>query len=509
MNQTITTLGIVGTGAMGRGIAQIAAEAGLRVKLHDTRDGAAQEAQAFIAKLWTRGIEKGRLSQARVDELNGLLEEAPTQGELADCEMVIEAITERVDAKQRLFQTLEAVIEDDAILATNTSSLSVTEIAAACERPERVIGFHFFNPVPLMKIVEVIPGLRTDATVTEATEALGRRFGHFTARATDTPGFLVNHAGRAYGTEALRVLSEGVADHVALDRLLKDQGGFRMGPFTLLDLTGLDVSQAVMESIYHQYYQEPRFRPSALTGQRLAAGLLGRKSEEGFYRYVDGQAQVPEEPAVPRVDPTPVWISDDDPHARHTLAVMVEAAGWKLESGALPSDEALCLLTPYGEDTTDCALRQRLDPARCVSVDMLAGLDARRCLMLSPATDNRMRDAAHALFAQDGTSVSVIHDSYGFVLQRVVACIVNVGADIAQQGVADPTTIDRAVELGLGYPMGPLRLGDHYGAHRILTILEHLQAATGDPRYRPSPWLRRRARLGLPLTHAGTSAQPL
>lgn len=509
MNQTITTLGIVGTGAMGRGIAQIAAEAGLRVKLHDTRDGAVQEAQAFVARLWARGVEKNRLSQARVDELNSLLEDASTMDALADCEMVIEAIVERVDAKQQLFQALEAVIGKEAILATNTSSLSVTEIAAACERPERVIGFHFFNPVPLMKIVEVIPGLRTGAAVTEATEVLGQRFGHFTARATDTPGFLVNHAGRAYGTEALRLLAEGVADHVTIDRLLKDQGGFRMGPFTLLDLTGLDVSHAVMESIYHQYYQEPRFRPSALTGQRLAAGLLGRKSGEGFYRYVDGQAQVPHEPAAPNVIPLAVWISDEDPDAHRALAEVVKAAGWHQETGETPSDDALCLLTPYGEDTTDSALRQRLDPARCVSVDMLAGLDARRCLMLSPATDNGMRDAAHALFAIDGTPVSVIQDSHGFVLQRVVAGIVNVGADIAQQGVADPATIDRAVELGLGYPMGPLRLGDHYGARRILSILEHLQTATGDPRYRPSPWLRRRARLGLPLTEAGTLSQPL
>ncbi|SDM08917.1 3-hydroxybutyryl-CoA dehydrogenase [Modicisalibacter muralis] len=505
MSHTITTIGIVGTGAMGRGIAQVAAEAGLRVKLHDAREGALDEARAFIAKLWDRGVAKQRFSQSRADALAARFEEAATLNELADCELVIEAIVERIDAKQKLFQQLEAVIGERAILATNTSSLSVTEIAAACSRPERVIGLHFFNPVPLMKVVEVIPGLRTDAAVIEATEALGQRFGHFTARATDTPGFLVNHAGRAFGTEALRALAEGVADHVTIDRLLKDQGGFRMGPFTLLDLTGLDVSHAVMESIYHQYYQEPRFRPSALTGQRLAAGLLGRKSGEGFYRYVDGQAVVPDEPAAPRATPMPVWISAEDADAQRALADLVETAGWPLETGATPSETALCLLTPYGEDATDCALRQGLDPARCVAVDMLAGLDRRRCLMTSPATRGDVRDAAHALLAADGTPVSAIHDSGGFVLQRVVACIVNVGADIAQQRVAEPATIDRAVELGLGYARGPLAMGDHYGAKRILSILENLQAASGDPRYRPSPWLRRRARLGLPLT--ATDAQ--
>lgn len=505
MKDSINIIGIVGTGAMGRGIAQVAAEAGVRVKLNDSREGAVGEAKNFIGALWARGVEKRRFDQAHAETLGERLEEAPELADMADCDLVIEAIAERVDAKQQLFRQLEDVIAPHAILATNTSSLSVSEVASACERPERVIGFHFFNPVPLMKIVEVIPGMRTAAWVVEATEALGKRFGHFTARTTDTPGFLVNHAGRAFGTEALRLLGEGVADPETIDRLLTDQGGFRMGAFALFDLIGLDVSNAVMESVYHQYYQEPRYRPSALTRQRLVAGLLGRKSGEGFYRYAGGQRQESEEPAVPSASPMPVWISGDDAEARRLLSHLVEAAGWPLERGAGPSEAALCLLTPYGEDATDSALRQQLDPARCVAIDMLAGLQTRRCLMSNPATRRDVHDAAHALLAADGTPVSAIRDSGGFVLQRVVACIVNVGADIAQQGIAEPAILDRAVELGLGYPRGPLAMGEHYGARRILTILENLQAATGDPRYRPSPWLRRRARLGLPLTSQGLS----
>lgn len=492
-------LGLVGTGAMGRGIAQLAAQAGVEVILHDVREGAVQEARDFISGLWQRGVDKNRLSETRAEELRDNLMEATSLEALAGCDIVVEAIVEKLEAKQELFTHLEGILDDQAVLATNTSSLSVTAIASACRLPQRVIGLHFFNPVPLMKIVEVIPGLRTAPEVVDRVDALGQAMGHFTARTTDTPGFLVNHAGRAYGTEALKILGERVTDHATIDRLLVDQGGFRMGPFSLLDLTGLDVSHAVMESIYHQYYEEPRFRPSPLTRQRLTAGLLGRKSGEGFYRYIDGQAQVPDEPAAPKVAPTPVWISDEDHHARHALAAVVEAAGWRLETGETPSAQALCLLTPYGEDTTDSALRQRLDPRRCVAIDMLAGLDARRCLMVSPATAAERRDAAHALFALDGTPVSVINDSNGFVLQRVVACIVNVGADIAQQGVANPATLDRAVELGLGYPRGPLAMGDHYGSQRILTILDNLFTATRDPRYRPSPWLRRRAALGLPL----------
>ncbi|MDL4861007.1 3-hydroxyacyl-CoA dehydrogenase [Halomonas elongata] len=500
MSDSINIIGIVGTGAMGRGIAQVAAEAGLRVKLHDNREGAVDEARRFIGALWARGVEKQRFDQAYAETLEKRLEEALELDDMSDCDLVIEAIAEQIKAKQQLFRQLETVISSRTILATNTSSLSVSEVASACDYPERVIGFHFFNPVPLMKIVEVIPGLRTSPAVVEATEALGQRFGHFTARTTDTPGFLVNHAGRAFGTEALRILDEGVADPMTIDRLLTDQGGFRMGAFALFDLIGLDVSHAVMESVYHQYYQEPRFRPSVLTRQRVSAGLLGRKNGEGFYRYQQGQRQVSEESAAPQVSPMPVWISGEDTEARRLLGDLVEAAGWPLERGDTPSETALCLLTPYGEDATDSALRQHLDPARCVAIDMLAGLDTRRCLMSNPATRLDIRDAAHALLAADGTPVSTIEDSGGFVLQRVVACIVNVGADIAQQQIAEPATIDRAVELGLGYPKGPLAMGEHYGARRILTILENMQTATGDPRYRPSPWLRRRAHLGLSLT---------
>lgn len=500
--QPFKTLGIVGTGAMGRGIAQVAAQAGLTVYLHDLREGAVAEARDFIGGMWARGVQKQRLSEADAERYRASLREAASLADLAECDIVIEAIVEKLEAKQALFTELEEILGDQAVLATNTSSLSVTAIASGCRSPQRVIGFHFFNPVPLMKIVEVIPGLRTGDDVTDKVEALGQAMGYFTARATDTPGFLVNHAGRAFGTEALRILGESITDHVTIDRILVDQGGFRMGPFTLLDLTGLDVSHAVMESIYHQYYEEPRFRPSPLTRQRLTAGLLGRKSGEGFYRYVDGTPELPEEPPLPSADPRPVWIGAEDTEAHTQLSELVRRAGWTLEESAAPSADALCLIAPLGEDATACALRLGLPAERCVAIDLLAGLERRRSLMTTPATRENFRTAAMTLLGHDGTPVSELKDSNGFVLQRVVACIVNVGCDIAQQGVAEPRTIDRAVVLGLGYPYGPLAMGDHYGSRRILTILDNMLAATGDPRYRASPWLRRRATLGLPLSAA-------
>ncbi|WP_049330041.1 3-hydroxyacyl-CoA dehydrogenase family protein, partial [Pseudomonas aeruginosa] len=323
-----------------------------------------------------------------------------------------------------------------------------------------------------------------------------------------SPGFIVNHAGRAYGTEALRILGEGVAECAEIDRVLRECAGFRMGPFELLDLTGLDVSHPVMESIYQQYYQEPRYRPHPLTRQLLAAGRLGRKSGQGFYRYVDGQPQdkpgpqpVPQAAARP-----PVWLGCENEDDRRTLAELLHRLGVEPETGERPSAAALCLLAAWGEDLSSAVQRFACPAERSVGIDLLCDLERRRCLMLSPLTAPAMRDAAHALLAGDGVGVTVLRDSPGFVVQRVLAMIVNLACDIAQQGIASVEDIDQAVHLGLGYPHGPLEWGDRLGPRRLLSILQRLQALTGDPRYRPSPWLRRRAQLGMSLRAGETAA---
>lgn len=496
-------IGIVGTGAMGRGIAQIAAQAGIRVLLFDALHGAAASARETVIATLGKLAEKGKISAEALAAASAKLEVVPKLDAMASAQVVVEAIVENLDVKKALFQQLEDIIAADCILATNTSSLSVTSIAAACKRPERVGGFHFFNPVPLMKIVEVIDGLVTAPWVSEALLALGRRMGHTAVAARDTPGFIVNHAGRGFVTEALRVLGESVAEFHEIDRIMREAAGFRMGPFELLDLTGLDVSQPVMESIYNQYYQEPRYRPSAIAAQRLAGGLLGRKTGRGFYAYANGTAAAMPVASVPAGKPASVWISQTHPEWAEVLRDIVAAAGVTVETDHDPGPEALCIVTPLGGDATTSCLMQGLDPQRTVAIDGLFGLAAgttkRRTLMTTPLTTAAMRDAAHALFAVDGTAVSVIRDSAGFVAQRIVACIVNIGCDIAQQRVASPADIDRAVSLGLGYPRGPLAFGDALGARNVLAVLENMQQFYGDPRYRPSPWLKRRALLGVSL----------
>jgi 3-hydroxybutyryl-CoA dehydrogenase len=483
--------GVAGAGTMGRGIAQVLAQCGARTLLLDAQPGAAKKGKEAIATALGKLTEKGRLAAADAQAALGRIEVVESPQAFAACQVVVEAIVEELGAKRALFSSLEKIVKQDCILASNTSSLSVTEMAAACQRPERVAGYHFFNPVPVLKIVEVVDGVRTEGWVGEALSALAKRFGHTPVRCKDTPGFIVNHAGRAFVPESLRVLSEGVAGFADIDRILVDAAGFRIGPFGLMDLVGLDVAHAVMKSMYQQYYEEPKYRPSFLAEPRVAAGLLGRKTGRGWYTYgKDGSAEALAEAKAPAQRPASVWIV---PELRELFSK------FDVEIKTRADAETVCFVCPLGRDATTTALQLGLDPERTVAIDPLFGYAKRRTLMSTPVTLPEVRDAAHALLASDGTPVSVINDSPGFVAQRVVAHIVNVGCDIVQMRIASPEDLDRAVVLGLGYPRGPLAMGDSIGAMRLLAILESMHDFYQEPRYRASPWLRRRAQLGVSL----------
>ena len=489
-NRSDLVAGVAGAGTMGRGIAQVLAQCGARTLLYDAQPGAARKAKEAIAQALGKLVEKGRLAAGDADKSVGRIEVVESLEALAPCHVVVEAIIEDLEAKRALFSALEKSVKPDCILASNTSSLSVTAMAAACKAPGRVAGYHFFNPVPVMKIVEVVDGVLTERWAADALTGLAKRFGHTPVRCKDTPGFVVNHAGRAFVPEALRVLSEGVADFATIDRILVDAAGFRIGPFGLMDLVGLDVAHAVMKSMYQQYFDEPKYRPSFLAEPRVAAGLLGRKTGKGWYRYRDGVSEPVAEPPAPSSRPQAVW-------AEPELKELMVQLGARPE--LKPTPDAVCFVAPLGADATMTALEFGLDPARTVAVDPLFGFAKRRTLMKTVATQQEVLEAAHGLLAADGVPVSVINDSPGFVAQRVVAHIVNVGCDIVQMRIATPEDLDRAVTLGLGYPRGPLAMGDALGAKRILTVLEAMHDFYQDPRYRPSPWLRRRAALGISL----------
>ena len=492
-------IGIVGSGVMGRGIAQIMAAAGFPVRVFDAQAQSMADACDFVRKMLARVAEKGQMTKEAAEAAGARVQPVASLHDLAPCKLVVEAIVEQLEPKQALFKQLEEIVAADAILATNTSSLSVTAIAAGCKHPERVAGYHFFNPVPLMKLVEVVGGVRTGSPALDTLEQVAKLAGHRSVRVDDSPGFLVNHAGRAYTSEALRMVQEGIADFATIDAIMRDAAGFRMGPFELMDLTALDVSFPAMQAIYTQYFHEPRYRPTALMQQRMIGGVLGRKVGRGFYAYKDGAMVRPAEPRVPQTKPAAVWLGPGGREVRDAIVALAGKLDVKVDRSAKPGEDSLCLVVPLGDDATTTATTLNLDPKRTVAVDALYGLKGRRTIMTTPVTEAAHRDAAHALLAADGAPVSVIHDSPGFVAPRITAMIANLGCDIAQQRVAAAGDIDFAVKLGLGYPEGPLAMGDKMGAQTVLTILERLYAFYGDPRYRPSPWLKRRALLGVSL----------
>jgi 3-hydroxybutyryl-CoA dehydrogenase len=496
------TLGIIGAGIMGRGIAQIAASAGIEVLISDTNPAVTAQALEFVHKMIDRAVEKGRMDGDRAAAAKAGIRTASSLADMNRADIVVEAVIESLEVKQSLFGELERIVSQDCILATNTSSLSVTAVATACENQERVAGCHFFNPVPLMKLVEVIGGVRTSRPTVDQLVALIKRLGHTPAEVRDAPGFLVNHLGRGLNTEGLRILFESVAQVQDIDEVMRDCVGLRMGPFELMDLTGLDVTCPANEQIYAQYYQEPRVRPTPLLRQHYVAGILGRKTGHGFYAYDNGTKVETERPAAPPAPTgTRIWVSPAIPEFSRKVTGVLEQARVELDQGEQPAGDSIIIVTPVGTDTTSACITQGLDPARTLGLDALFNMDKRLVLMANPATTEQAINDAWAMCATSGRAVTVIRDSAGFIAQRIVANIINTACDIAQEGVARPQDIDTGARLGLGYPNGPLALGDDLGSGRVLEILENLHKLSGDPRYRPSIWLRRRAMLGLSLLH--------
>jgi 3-hydroxybutyryl-CoA dehydrogenase len=502
--ERVSTIRVIGTGVMGRGIVQLAASAGLTVELADAQPDAVARAVEYVGGMFGKLAAKGRMTSedARLatERLRPLTSPfAPAQ----DCDLVIEAVHEDLAVKAELFAELERVCPEHTVFATNTSSLSVTEIAATLTDPTRLAGLHFFNPVPLMRLVEVVPGARTAAWLPPALCDLVRRWGHVPVLAKDAPGFLVNHAGRGLGTEALQILSESLCEPSDVDRIARDVLGLKLGPFELLDLTGLDVSHAVLESIWSRFHGEPRLRPSWLTRPRVAAGLFGRKNGEGFYRYEEGVQQIPPEQQAPQQQGKPVWTDDD------RLTTLLDEADVEVERAEAPSAEAVVLLTPLGQSTVDAAVAAGLPAERACGVDQLGGFQGRLTLAVHPGLDPAIGRAAWGALAATGQPVTVVRDGPAMIAQRLLASIVNTACAIADQRLATPTDIDTAVRLGLGYPRGPLAWAREVGADVVLRILRGLHRGTGDPRYRPSRWLTDRAALGLPLTETGTQPADL
>jgi 3-hydroxybutyryl-CoA dehydrogenase len=482
----VTIMGVIGAGAMGAGIAQIGLTAGLRVKLVDTDPGALEKARAEIIGRITRLVEKNALPEDSVAQCRARLQFAATLDSLADAQLVIEAIVERLDAKQALFKLLEEVVAQDAVLATNTSSLSVAAIALGCKNRERVCGLHFFNPVPLMKLVEVIAAPATNETTLAIATAFSRRVGKVPVRVKDGPGFLVNLAGRAYPTEALHIVQDGVTDPATVDRIMRNACGFRMGPFELMDLTGIDVNFEATRYIHEGYQHDARLKTTPLHALMFNARLYGRKTGQGFFKY--GSETPAAAPASPPAGPP----------CEFAARLTEPAPGFDMlrrDYGLVEGDDTV-LAAPFGEDAATVAARLGIDPERLVAVDLVA-LDRGHVTLMTPLGGNAERlETVAAWLRSHGLTVESIGDSPGFVVQRVLAMVANLGCELAQIGIGTPEDIDLAMKLAQNYPRGPLEWADYLGLATVHRILASMQAITGSDRYRPSLWLRRRALLG-------------
>lgn len=491
------TVAVVGTGTMGQGIAQVALIAGHRVRLHDAAPGRAREAADAIAGRLGRLVDKGRLAVADREAALARLHPAEDLAELADAALVIEAVLEQLPVKQELFTALEGVVGEDCLLATNTSSLSVTAIAGALRHPGRFVGLHFFNPAPLLPLVEVVSGFATEEAAATRAYETAKAWGKTPVRCTDTPGFIVNRIARPFYAEAFAVYEERGADAATIDAVLRECGGFRMGPFELTDLIGQDVNEAVTRSVWESFFHSPKFTPSLAQRRLVESGLHGRKSGRGWYAYEasgalaqgDGRGEPHTAPPAEaphgrhrrrRPGPGPRTGRDDD-RGRHRREDRQRRRSLHRASGdgqLVPADG-----------------KTSVEFADVVYFDLALDYRGATRIALSASEDTSERALAEAvgLFQKLGKEVSVIGDVPGMIVARTVAMLADFAADAVAKGVASAEDIDTAMRLGVNYPLGPVewnrRLGPDW-AYDLLSAL-HERCPTG--RYAPSLALYRQA----------------
>jgi 3-hydroxybutyryl-CoA dehydrogenase len=497
-----TTLGVIGAGTMGAGIAQVGLAAGMRVVLCDPVPGALERGVERIAA----GIEKGRqkgLWSVEASTLDSRLDASRELVALEACDVVVEAAPEELALKQRIIGELGAVVAADAVIASNTSSIPITLIAAAAVNPAQIVGLHFFNPVPLMELVEAIEAAQTSpetlARATEFGSALGKRV----IVAPDSPGFLVNRCGRSFSGEALRLLQERVAAVEQIDRICRMAGGFRMGPFELMDLVGIDVGFAIAKSFADLSFGEPRWRPSALQARMAAGGQLGRKTGRGWYAYEDGAHRGP--------DPDPPTPGGG---AGRTLAVVgagalanhLRAAAGAAGFSVTEVVEAGAVATVFADPNVVAAdLGDAPHPLVCCTTHSLAFRGIRAAvgfnlpnlaghgrlveLTRTRATPPESIEVATEVFRSLGAHQEWVADGPGLVLERMLAQIVNEAAFALGEGVGTADDIDTGMTLGLNYPRGPIAWAQLLGWDRVRQTLDGIWTERREERYRPAPAL--------------------
>jgi 3-hydroxybutyryl-CoA dehydrogenase len=504
---------VVGSGTMGAGIAQVAAGRGHPVILYDARPDAVSTAIQGIRQNFQKLASKGKISGDSAESAAQGLRAASTLGDLRGAPIVIEAIVEELEAKRQLFGELENLVDANCIFATNTSSLSISAIAASLHRPQRLVGMHFFNPAPVMQLVEIIGGLATDAQVISTARATASAWGKWAVVAKSTPGFIVNRVARAYYGEALVLLAEQAADPATLDAVMREAGGFPMGPFELMDLIGLDIGLAVSQSLFHAYFGDARFRPSVIQQEMVRAGYLGRKAARGFYRYdqsaekpqpqTEQPARKPKRASLPLSGTLAPALAERLAPSELTVIYrdhLAEDQDW------IEVDDAILTVTD-GRTATQVAR----ETGRLNSVTVDLALDYRKATRIAVAKAEGCTESAYGsvvgLLQSAGYLVSRIKDVPGMAVMRTLSMLANEAADVVNQGVATVADVDTAMRKGVNYPQGPLAWADTLGLPAVEKVLRNLAGHYGGERYRVSSKIQHLVWAGKTITSEGLSVE--
>jgi 3-hydroxybutyryl-CoA dehydrogenase len=495
------TVGVIGAGIMGAGIAQVAAAAGHPVLLYDAKAGAAEAGIARIRDGLEGLVNKGKMRADARDALVSRITPVAAPRDMTGAKLVIEAIIEDLAAKASVLRDLEAYCPATTIIASNTSSISITALAAGLQHRERLVGMHFFNPAPIMKLVEVVSGLDTSAEVAACVHAISRAWGKIPVHARSTPGFIVNRVARPFYGEALRLLEEGAAPVRVIDEALRACGGFRMGPFELMDLIGMDVNYAVTKSVFEAIGFDSRYRPSLVQKDLLDAGYLGRKTGRGFYTYGDTADQTPLPYLEPCGAPRRLMI-DGDIGPVGELCALWQSAGIDLvhQPGAgLIRGDGFTLALTDGRMATARSADDALP--NLILLDLCADFSTCTTVLIAAADQADSTAVASAVGALQavGKRALRLEDVAGMIVMRTVAMLANAAVNAVGTGIATAGDVDTAMRYGVNYPRGPIEWANAIGGNRIATVIQHLQATYGESRYRLAPRLLRMVKAGTPL----------
>ena len=485
------TIAIVGLGTMGEGITQTIASAGYSVRIFDISENKTKEALKNISKRLKELVDKDKLSSQKRIKILENISPVKNLNDLAHSKLIIESIIEDLISKQNIFCKLESIVSENAIIATNTSSIDLNIISRKLKYPERLVGVHFFNPAPVMKLVEIVSSRKTNPAVAELVSNLSEKWGKIPVNVISSPGFIVNRAARPFYCEALFVLKERAADCETCDAIIRDCGGFNMGPFELMDLIGLDVNYEVTYQIWENYQRHPRFLPSDLQKDLVERGLLGRKSGRGFYSYAEHSEKPRVKNEKERKAPSSIIIEGPD-YLPESLIKLLNGSSLKKEiySGEgyirLPSNTIIGL-----SNGKSSVYRSNETGKKFISLDLCLDFEQTKRVALAPSLDCPLSSLEEAvgLFQSFEKKVSVIQDIAGMILTRIVAMLVNESSLIVEENIADADSVNIAMRKGLNYPLGPLEWAEKWGYFFVAQTLDNLFKVYGK-RYQKSPWLK-------------------